>query len=411
MSRATCDVAIVGAGPYGLSAAAHLRHAGDLDVRVFGEPMSFWTQSMPAGMLLRSPYVASSLSAPGGTLTLDHYASACGSVARPVPLERFVDYGRWFQRQVVPDVDRRWVSQLERAGAEFRLRLADGDVLTSRRVVLAAGISACPRLPPLFGDLPPSLASHPSRHRDLGTFAGRRVAVVGGGQSALESAALLHEHGADVEVLVRAPRIFYLRRAKGWLHQLGPVTSLLFAPAEVGPAGVSRLVSLPSWYRWLPRGPHERLAIRALRPAGAAWLRPRLEDVPIATGRAVAAAGVAGDRVRLRLDDGSSRLVDHVLLCTGYQVHLGRYGFLAPELLARVERRDGLPRLSGAFETSVPGLHVLGAAAAGTFGPLMRFVAGAEFAAPRLAQGIVRPRRIPRAVEARPWRTLARPAR
>src|SRR5213079_230240 len=50
-----CDVAIVGAGPYGLSAAAHLRAANGLDVRVFGEPMSFWERHMPKGMLLRSP--------------------------------------------------------------------------------------------------------------------------------------------------------------------------------------------------------------------------------------------------------------------------------------------------------------------------------------------------------------------
>jgi cation diffusion facilitator CzcD-associated flavoprotein CzcO len=46
------DVAIIGAGPHGLAAAAHLRRAG-VATHIFGEPMSFW-QGMPAGLLLRT---------------------------------------------------------------------------------------------------------------------------------------------------------------------------------------------------------------------------------------------------------------------------------------------------------------------------------------------------------------------
>jgi len=392
-----CDVAIVGAGPYGLATAAHLRADDRLETRVFGVPMSFWTDRMPVGMLLRSPYVACNIADPENALTLDAYQAANGNgVVPPVPLDRFVDYGRWVQRQVAPDVDSRWVSTVERENGGFRLALADGETVTARRVVLAAGIGPFARLPEIFRALPPSLASHSSDHRDLGVFAGKKVLVVGGGQSALESGALLHEAGAEVEVAVREERIYFLRRVP-WMHHLGPITWLMFAPAEVGPAGVSRIVSAPGLYRKLPRSLQDKWGVRSIRPAGAAWLVSRLEGVPVQTGLAVAAASAAGDRVRVELSDGSSRVVDHVLLATGFEVDIARYGFLTPELLGEIDRVGGYPRLSGTFETSVPGLYCVGAPAAWSFGPLMRFVAGTEFAAPTVARGILARRRSDRA--------------
>jgi NADPH-dependent 2,4-dienoyl-CoA reductase/sulfur reductase-like enzyme len=221
------------------------------------------------------------------------------------------------------------------------------------------------------------------------------VLVVGAGQSALESAALLHEASAAVELLVRAPRIYFLRRVAR-LHKLGPLTRLLFAPAEVGPAGLSRIVSAPNWYRRLPRDLQDRFSIRSLRPAGAAWLIPRLEHVPITLGTAVVSATAAGDEVVLTLSDRSQRRCDHVLLATGYRVDIAKYPFLPRALLDRIARTDGYPRLSGRFESSVPNLFFAGAPAAWSFGPLMRFVAGTEFAAPVLARGILRRARRPR---------------
>ena len=385
----TCDVAVVGAGPYGLAAAAHLIAADGLAVRVFGETMSFWERQMPVGMLLRSPREASHISDPAGDLTLDRYEDSLGLPhGRPVPLEHFVAYGRWFQQRAVPDVDTRRVARVQRSGSGFRLRLADGEPVDARRVVLAGGIAPYAWRPPEYEGLPDELASHASAHADLAHFRGRRVAVIGGGQSALESAALLHEAGAEVEVLVRAPGVNWLVRSSR-LHKSAAVRRLLYAPADIGPAGVSWLVATPPAFKLLPLRAQVPVARRSIRPAGSAWLVPRLADVPIRVGRTVERVARDGDRVVLELDGGERRTVDHVLLGTGYRIDVSRLDLLAPELAGALRLTGGYPVLDRSFQSSVPGLYVAGAAAAWSFGPLMRFVAGTGFAARRLTRGVL----------------------
>ena len=380
-----CDVAVIGAGPYGLSGATHLRAANGLVVRVFGEPMSFWERHVPAGMLLRSPWAGSHISDPKRELTLDTYHLASSNhPSVPVPVARFIDYGYWFQRHAVPDVDRRKVITIKAEFGSFGLKLEDGEPLKARRVVIAAGIAPFARRPELFRELPSSLVSHTSEHRDLNRFAGKEVVVIGGG---LESAALLHEAGAGVEVVVRAPQVHWLSRSAK-LHRLGPMSRLLYHPTDVGPAGVSHLVARPNCFRRLPRRWQDRLRPRSIRPGGAPWVKPRLNGVSILTGRSVASAAPSGNRVRLKFSDGTERCPDHVLLGTGYRVDIGHYSFLDPGLLASIRQVNGYPRLDAGFETSVPGLHFLGAPAAWSFGPLMWFVAGSEFASTALAQRV-----------------------
>lgn len=389
-STDSCEIAVVGAGPYGLSAAAHL-HAAGRDVRVLGRTMSFWRERMPAGMLLRSPYPACSLSDPDGALTLDAYERALGlETAVPVPLDRFVDYGAWFREQAGLDVDERLATRVTRNGA-FRIELEDGSTLTARRLVVAAGIGDFANTPDVFAGLGAGAVSHAVDEPDLARFAGRTVAVIGSGQSALESAALLHEHGAETEVICRSGRVHWL--SFRLQHELGLLSRLLYAPPDVGPAGVSHLVARPGLYRWLPRRTQVALWPRVLRPAGAGWLAPRVRDtVRITTGRHVVAAEPAGNRIRLTLDDGGLREVDHVLLGTGYRVDVARYPFLAPELVAGLRRANGHPVLRRGLESTVDGLHFVGAPAAWSFGPLLRFVAGAEFAARTVARSLA-PRR------------------
>jgi FAD-dependent urate hydroxylase len=391
------EVVIIGAGPYGLASAAHLRAAG-LRPHVFGEVMGFWQRQMPVGMILRSPWRASFIADPEHCLTLDDYEREFGlHLPRQVPLADFVNYGRWFQQQAVPDVDERRVILMEQVNGGYDLQLSDNSVLHAAQVVVAAGIAPFARRPRLFDGLPVELVTHSEEHRDLDEFAGRSVVVVGGGQSAFESAALLGECGARVELIMRKPVINWLNRSSR-LHHQPWLRDVFYAPSDIGPAGLSQLVDRPDLWRKMPRSWQGPLAQRAIRPAASSWLKPRMQGVTVTTGRDIVDATVddrtlgAAGGIRLRLDDGSSRGADHVLLATGYQVDVTGYPFLSPRLLAGLQTVDGYPVLGEGFESaSLPGLHFMGAPAAWSFGPLMRFVAGTRYAAPALARHIASP--------------------
>jgi hypothetical protein len=384
-----CEIMIIGAGPYGLSAGAHLKAKG-FAVRVFGEPMEFWADKMPAGMLLRSPREASNISDPTQAFTLEAYeAASCKEPAAPLPIETFVEYGRWFRHQLGSQLDTRSVGRVDQDRRGFRLTLQTGESFRASRVVVAAGIGSFQRKPDQFKSLPQAYASHCYEGRKFGEFSGRKVVVIGAGQSALESAALLHESGADIEVIAQISKLRWIGM-HSWLHHMGPISSMLYSKHDVGPAGISRLVAAPSLVRHLPLPLRDKIRKRAVRAAGSRWLPPRLREVKITTGRAVKTASLVGDEVSLKLDDASERRVHHVLLGTGYDVDIARYDFLPPELVQNVRQLDGYPVLTGGFSSSVPGLHFIGATAARSFGPLLYFVAGTEFASFALTKNLAR---------------------
>jgi cation diffusion facilitator CzcD-associated flavoprotein CzcO len=399
------DVAVIGAGPYGLAATAHLRAKG-LDVRALGRPMELWHTQMPEGMCLRSSWEASSIADPQGALSLDAYEQHRGSpVERPIPLTDFLDYARWFQRSAVPDVDERRVVHLGRSGDGFELELEDGDGIAARRVVIGTGPADFPRQPREFSGVPQPLVRHSVDVRDLSGYRGLSTVVIGGGQSAIELAALLSESDADVEVLARAGRIRWLRRS-GWLHgRDGVVRRVLYPPTDVGPVGLSWVVAVPGGFRHIPVRLGEKIAYRCIRPAAAGWLVPRMAAVNVTLGRTVTSAREAGERVRLRLDDGTSREVDRVVLATGFDVRVESHPLIAADVAAVLRTRDGSPLLGRGLESSVPGLHFVGAFAAASFGPVMRFVSGTPFTARALAAHI---RGTPRTWPIRPRPAAAR---
>jgi cation diffusion facilitator CzcD-associated flavoprotein CzcO len=381
------DAAVIGAGPYGLSAAVHLKAIG-LKVGIYGRPMDFWANKMPAGMLLRSPRVASNIADPAHASTLDAYEKARGLPPQaPVPRESFVEYGRWFQRQLLPDSDSREITSIERVDHGFRLVLEDGEPVRCKRVVVAAGIGPFQRVPSVFGGLSPSQLSHCYSGCDIAGLSRKRVAVIGAGQSALECAALLHEAGGEVEVIARIPTLRWIGQHPR-LHHLGPISTLLYSSHDVGPAGISRLVAYPNVMKRIPLKLRDKIRTRAVRPAGSRWLPARLEKVKLSTGRFVASAQAHSETASLRLDDGSERIVDHVLLGTGYSVDITRYAFWSPQLVRQIATMDGYPVLRAGFESSVPGLHFVGATAARSYGPLLYFVAGTEFASQHLTSKI-----------------------
>src|SRR5262249_42748864 len=107
--KTDCEVAVIGAGPYGLGVAAHLK-AAKIETRVFGEAMSFWQRHMPKQMMLRSSLTASDLSDADEALPLRAYADLHGiALSYPVPIDTFIDYGKWFQGKAVSDLDPRRV--------------------------------------------------------------------------------------------------------------------------------------------------------------------------------------------------------------------------------------------------------------------------------------------------------------
>jgi cation diffusion facilitator CzcD-associated flavoprotein CzcO len=341
-------------------------------------------------MFLRSPWSASHISDPAKALSLDAFQSKFGkNIPTPIPLDDFVAYGLWFQSQAVPVVDRRRIERVESTDPGFRFTLSDGEIWTSRRFIIAAGIKAFAVRPQVFASIPSPMVLHSSDQRDLTQFTGKRIVVVGAGQSALECAALIHETGGDVEVIARQPAVHWL----GWrarLQRLRPLAKLLYAPTDVGPAGVSQIVARPDLVKYFPRSVQDKFRSRSLRPAGSRWLQARFNGIPITAGRQVVSAALKGSALNLNLDDGEFREVDYVVTGTGYRVNIANYPFLAPELLAKVDKVDGFPRLRRGLESSVPGLHFLGAPASWTFGPLMYFVAGTEYAGMALAQSIGR---------------------
>jgi FAD-dependent urate hydroxylase len=384
-----CDVAIIGAGPYGLSAGAHLKAKG-MAVRVFGEPMEFWAKQMPEGMLLRSPRAASNLSDPNRAFTLEAYETASKrEPCAPVPLDTFVDYGRWFRLQLGSDLDPRTVLRVDRDLPGFRLILQDGQEIRSTSVVIAAGIGPFKRKPPVFQNLCPRQVTHCYEGREVRKFAGKRVAVIGAGQSALETAALLHEANAQTEIIARKSHLRWIG-SHPWLHRMGPVSSLLYSSHDVGPVGISRLVAYPKLVYHVPLKLRDRIRTRAVRSAGSRWLPERLASVKITTGCSVSKASARGDEISLKLDDGTERQVDHVVLGTGYQVDISRYEFLPQNLTRDIEEFDGYPKLASGFRSSVRKLHFIGATAARSFGPLLYFVAGTEFASRELSSHLSR---------------------
>ena len=393
----TVEVAIVGAGPYGLSLGAHLRKAG-VSVRQFGLPMQLWRDFMPEGMFLKSQGFASNLSDPDHTHTLEAFCQATGRPYRdyglPVPLDTFVAYGQWFREQLVPDIDEVLVTDIAKAGHGFEVTLANSEQVRARKVVVAIGVEAFAYLPKSLAALPSSVCTHASAHTDLGVFAGQEVIVIGAGQSSLESAALLHEKGAKVQLVARKNVI----RWNGAPLALDrPLMQRLKEPESgLGSGWATWFYSNhPGAFRRLPRSTRIYRAKTALGPAGASWLRERVEgQFPTLTGLSIKWAKEQDGGVRMGFTGaGGTRELgaDHVIAGTGYRWDMTRLSFFGRQMLADLQNVPGTgsSAVGRDYQTSVPGLYIMGPVVAPTMGPVMRFVFGSEHAATSVARQLI----------------------
>ncbi|MBB3882561.1 NAD(P)-binding domain-containing protein [Acetobacter oeni] len=394
------EIAIIGAGPYGLSLAAHLRAKG-LDFRIFGHPMSFWKDSVPADLPLKAEGFALNLFEPGRGFTLEKFCQARGyayaRMGTPVPARVFREYGEAFQKTCVPELYPFMVTHLSGSEGSFTLRLDNGQVVRAVRVVLAVGIGHFAYMPSSVARLPREKVSHTFNTVSFGQFSGRRVVVIGAGSSAVDTAYFLHRAGADVAL--------YVRRSKIWINHPPQairglkllLTRLKKPRSGLGTGWRSRMAcDFPGVFHLLPARLRLRITKGHLGPA-ASWFTGQAvrEEVPVHLGMALESATDARDGLHLKFRNtltGQLKAVeaDHLFAGTGARIDLARLPFLSGALRAAIRTEDNMPVLSGAFESSVSGLYFIGPAAAGSFGPLLRFAWGARFVARRLTRHLTR---------------------
>lgn len=383
------DVVVVGAGPYGLTTAAHLLGRG-LNVAVFGKTLELWRDHMPKGMFLRSHWWATNLSDPKRKYSFDRFFKQSRyEKCYPVPIEAFIDYALWFQKNAVPNVNETYVSSIERQGKQFVLTLEDGRVVQSPAVVMAIGLYYYANRPEEYSHLPGHLVSHSFDHSDFSRFAGKKLLMIGAGQSAVEYSALLHEAGVAVHLASRRPI--------SWLGPDRANERTLLEKIKAPTAGIA-----PGWKNWaleylpylfyrFPQPRKDRYNRTHYTAAGSDWLRDRvIGKVALHEGQTVNILQEAGDGVDVTLSNGEKLHVDHVMLATGYNVNLKRLPMLHESLLTQIRTDRDIPILSPSFESNIPGLYFIGLTSLRSFGPLYRFVLGAKASGERVASAVAR---------------------
>jgi thioredoxin reductase len=392
------EIAIVGAGPYGLSIAAYFRRRG-IPFRIFGKTMDSWAAHMPNGGCLKSDGFASNIYDPESEFTLRQFCAEQGieyaDTGIPVRLETFAAYGMAFKKRMLPDLDDRMIENIERTPQGFVLRLEGGETLEARRVVLAVGISHFEYVPENLAHLPCEFLTHSYQHKDLEHFRGRSVVVIGAGASAIDLAGLLRDAGTDVQLTARPTELRFHtapkdQKPRTWWDDIRHPSSGL------GPGVRSRFFSdAPNVFYHLPESLRLRIVRTTLGPSAGWFARDKLIGrVPLVLGFTPEGAEVRAGKVHLQLrgNDGSRReiVADHIVAATGYKVTMDRLRFLGSDLRSSIKTAGGTPALQPNFESSVPGLYFVGLAAANSFGPVMRFAFGARFTAKTLTETIAK---------------------
>jgi thioredoxin reductase len=391
---ATSDVLVIGAGPFGLSISAHLRHRR-VEHTIVGRPMDTWRAHMPLGMFLKSEPYGSAISAATRGYDIATYARLHGfddyvDRVGPLSLERFLGYADWFTDQLVPDVRDLTVTNVTPQDGGFKVEFAEEGPAFARQVIVATGLLPYMYIPGELSGLPSDLMTHSSVHDRLDQFSGRRVAVIGAGQSALQTGALLVEAGAEVQVVARRHELI-------WEEAVAQVLRLpdyiLRPPSKLCEGWGCAFADSPDAFRLLPESVRVRKALTSFGPKGAWWLRDRVEDVvDVLTGHQLRSAEHRGSGVRLHLDGAkrSSIDADHVIAGTGFRIDVSRLTYLSQEIQTGLTTRGNCPLVNRAGESTIPGMYFAGALTSVSLGPGVRFISGTHQTAPQLAKSVAR---------------------
>ena len=381
------DVAIIGAGPYGLSIAAHLR-AYNVPFRIFGSPMRFWKDMVP-GTALKSPDFATNIYVPQPGYTFVEYCRDRGiSSEEPISMSYFAEYGEWVQKRLVPEVEAEEVTNLEENGGTYTLTLSSGEQFSVRGVVIAVGVRYFAKLPEVLTCLPGGLVRHTSELIDYSALRGKRVTVVGAGQSAIEAAKYSFEGGASVRMVVRGNGVWFASKPEG---KRSLKHRILYPESVMGPGRENWVLQhFPLLAHYISDSKRVSFTRKHLGPFGTWWNRDVIEEnVEKVLNTEIVGARVEGSHVVLTERGPGSQYeveADVVLAGTGFEPDLRRIPFLERGLADRLQVLERAPRLSSHFESSSPGLYFVGPVSAFSFGPLERFVCGAALAAPRVAR-------------------------
>lgn len=379
------DVLIIGAGPFGLAISAYARHL-EIDHLIVGKPMEFWKAHMPEGMVLRSSFDWHL--DPLNEDTIERFLETQGVApadAEPLSLPFYLSYAKWFQEKKGIEPIPVYVQSLDRVdGAHpcFRAVMEDGRVIVAEKVVISLGFKHFTNLPPeLIGLLPAGRYSHTCDIVNFTDLKEKNCLIVGGRQSAFESAALAHEAGARaVHVSCRHDTPAFTTSDWSWVEPL-----------------TEAMVHDPGWFRNLSPAEKEEVNARfwaegrlKLEP----WLESRIRKESIhlwPNSQLVTCNELPSGELSVRLDNGNSFNVDHVILATGYKVDVEKVPLLSRgNILDQLASRNGFPELDTEFQTNISNLFMTSMMATQDFGSFYAFTVSVRSSAKIIGQALQR---------------------